>query len=275
LIRICRLEAGSVDLTVLIDTHAHLDFPQFHKDLEQVLERARQAGVIAVLNAGTDENSSRRSVELSSAYPWISASVGIHPHGAARAGNDWLKQIETLAGLESVLAIGETGLDFYRNLSPKESQEKVFREHLRLACRVDKPVIIHSREAHGKTLQILKEEDLPLKIGVMHCFSGDRHWAEAFLELGFYISIAGPVTYPRSHDLRDLLKYIPANRLLLETDAPYLSPQAYRSERNEPAFISLTYERVAMDLGQELEELSKQVYLNAIRLFSDNLVDRA
>ncbi len=261
-------------MTVLIDTHAHLDFPQFNKDRDQVIERAKKAGVTAVLNAGADENSSKRSVELSRKYPWISASVGIHPHGTARVNNNWLEQLEKLAALDTVLAIGETGLDFYRNLSPVESQETLFREHLRLACRVNKPVIIHSREAHAETFQILQEEDLPYPAGVMHCFSGDRRWVEAFLELGFYISLAGPLTYPRSHELRDLLKYIPANRLLLETDAPYLPPQAYRSQRNEPAYVKLTYERAALALGQDLDELARQVYLNAVRLFSDHFVDR-
>ncbi len=258
----------------LIDTHAHLDFPQFKKDLDQVLERAKKVGVKAVLNAGADVKSSVRSVELSRQYPWISASVGVHPHGAAQVNNDWLKNLEEMAALDTVVAVGETGLDFYRNLSPKEKQETVFRDHLRLACRVNKPVIIHSREAHAETLQVLQEEDLPYPVGVMHCFSGDRRWAEAFLELGFYISLAGPITYPRSHNLRDLLKYIPANRVLLETDAPYLPPQAYRSQRNEPSYIKLTYERAALALGQDLDELARQVYLNAIRLFSDTIVDR-
>lgn len=261
-------------MTLLIDTHAHLDFPQFQKDLDQVLDRAQQSGVAAVINVGTDMRSSERSVELSRKYPWISASVGIHPHGASHVQENWLEKLAVLAQSGNVLAIGETGLDFYRNLSPKINQEKLFREHLRFACKVEKPVIIHSREAHCQTLTIVKEEDLPARVGVMHCFSGDRHWAEAFLNLGFYISIAGPVTYPRSHDLRDLLKFIPADRLLLETDAPYLPPQAYRSQRNEPAYISLIYNRVALALDQDLDELAKQVYLNAVRLFSDTLVDR-
>ncbi len=262
-------------MTLLIDTHAHLDFPEYKKDLEEVLERARQAGVEAILNAGADLASSKRSIELSREYHWISASVGIHPHGAARAGNNWVEELEKLATSGTVLAIGETGLDFYRDLSPRGVQEKVFREHLQLACRVNKPVIVHSRAAHAETLQVLQEEELPYPAGVMHCFSGERSQAEAFLDLGFYISLAGPLTYPRSHDLRDLIKYIPANRLLLETDAPYLPPQAYRSQRNEPSYIKLTYERAAMALGQELDELAKQVYLNAVRLFSDAFVDRA
>jgi TatD DNase family protein len=261
-------------LDILIDTHAHLDFPHYKKDLEQVLERARQAGVVAVLNAGTDLPDSLRSLQLSLKYPSISASVGVHPHGAADVPPDWLQKLEDLAVAETVLAIGETGLDFYRNRSPRADQELVFREQIRLASKVGKPLIVHSREAHAETLQIFKEEKLPQPAGVMHCFSGDRSWADAFLELGFYLSIAGPVTYPRSQALRDLLQHIPPDRLLLETDAPYLSPQAYRSERNEPAYVRLTYERVALTLGIELDQLARQVYLNAIRLFSDRLVDQ-
>ena len=142
-------------MTVLVDTHAHLDFPQYKKDLGQVLERARQTGVEAVLNAGADLASSRRSIELSREYPWISASVGIHPHGAAQAGRKWLEELEKLSTADTVLAIGETGLDFYRDLSPRDVQEEVFREHLQLACRVNKPVIVHTRAAHTETLQVL------------------------------------------------------------------------------------------------------------------------
>jgi len=270
---ICLREAGSVDLKILIDTHAHLDFPQYRKDLGLVLARAEEAGVLAILNAGTDLKSSRRSVELSTSYRLISASVGVHPHGAAAVSGDWLAQLEKLARQETVLAIGETGLDFYRNLSPRETQEQVFREQIRLAVQVNKPLIIHSREAKIDTLRILQEEELPQLVGVMHCFSGDRDWLDACLNLGFYISIAGPVTYPRSHELRDLLRFIPEDRLLLETDAPYLAPQAFRSERNEPAYVTLTYDRVALALDRDPEQLAKQVYLNAIRLFSDRLVD--
>ncbi len=262
-------------MPTFIDTHAHLDFPQFKNDLDQVLQRAREAGVAAVLNAGTDEQSSARSVELSKKYPQVGASVGIHPHGAARVSAGWLEKLEKLTSEETVLAVGETGLDFYRDLSPREVQEQIFREHLRLACRVEKPVIVHSRDAHSETLQILKEEPLPSQTGVMHCFSGNRSQAEAFLDLGFYISLAGPLTYPRSHALRDLLNYIPPDRLLMETDSPYLAPQAYRSKRNEPAYVKLVYERASLALEKDLAKLSEQVYVNAIRLFSDTLVDRA
>jgi len=258
----------------LIDTHAHLDSPQFKKDLDKVLERAVEAGVTAVINAGADERSSRQAVELSNRYPRICASVGVHPHNAAGVSAGWLEGLEEMAEAETVLAIGETGLDFYRDLSPREEQEKVFRQQLRLACRVDRPVIVHTREAHLDTLRILKEEELPAKAGVMHCFSGDRRQAEEYLELGFYISLAGPLTYPRSHGLRELLHYIPPERLLFETDSPYLSPQAYRGRRNEPAYVKLVYERAALALNREIDELVEQVYVNAVRLFSDILVDR-
>jgi TatD DNase family protein len=263
-------------MTVLVDTHAHLDFPQFRRDFDAVLKRAETAGIAAIVNAAADEKSSKRSIELSLKYPWISASVGIHPHSAAKVAEGWLERLEKLASGETVLAVGEIGLDFYRNLSPRKEQEQVFREQLRMACRINKPVIIHSREANQETLQVFKEENLPAaSVGVMHCYAGNLEELEAFLDLGFYISIAGPVTYPRSQQLRNLLKHIPSNRLLLETDAPYLPPQAYRSKRNEPSYIRLTYERVALELNIDLDELSRQVYLNAIRLFSDSLVDRA
>lgn len=261
-------------MTVLIDTHAHLDFPQYNKDLEQVLERAYSGGVKAILNAGTDEKSTGRSIRLSEKNPKISSSAGIHPHGAGRTENGWVQRLEKLAVNETVLAIGETGLDFYRDLSPRDIQETVFREQIRLACRVNKPLIIHTREAHQATLKILKEEALPCPAGVMHCFSGNRAQMEKYLELGFYISFAGPLTYPGSHALREALRGVPLNRLLFETDAPYLPPQAYRSKRNEPAYIRLTYERAVLELDMKFEDLAGQVYLNAVRLFSDLLVDR-
>ncbi|OPL11074.1 MAG: hypothetical protein AVO34_02975 [Firmicutes bacterium ML8_F2] len=261
-------------MTLLIDTHAHLDFPHFAEDFASVLKRAQEAGLKAIVDVGTDEQSSRRAVELSRQYPMISASVGIHPHSAASASQKWLATLEELAELDTVLAIGEAGLDYYRNLSPRDKQEELFRAQIHLACRVDKPIIIHSREAHTRTLQILREEKLPSKVGVMHCFSGEQKMLEAFLDLGFYISLAGPLTYPRSHTLRSLLKYIPGDRLLLETDSPYLPPQAFRGKRNEPSFIKLTYERAAMELDMDLDQFAKQVYLNAVRFYSDTLVDR-
>lgn len=250
-----------------IDTHAHLDFPQFEADLDQVLENAYGAGVGLIINAGTTEKSSQKAVALSARHLQLWASVGIHPHYAGQVAPRWLLRLEELAANNKVLAVGETGLDFYRHLSPPEVQENVFREHVRLACRLSKPLIIHSRAANHETLRVLREEDLPAGKGIMHCFSGDKQELFAFLDLGFYVSVAGPLTYPRSHALRDLLKEIPLDRLLLETDCPYLSPQAYRGLRNEPAFIKATYERAALVLGLEPEVLARSVLENALRLF--------
>lgn len=253
----------------LVDTHAHLDFPQFQTDLGQVLERASQAGIGPIINVGTTEQSSQKVASMSTHYPQLWATIGVHPHYAEKVSPRWLKQLENLAENPKVLAIGETGLDFYRSLSAHDVQEQLFREHVRMACRFDKPLIIHSRSANVETLRVLRDEPLPDRKGVMHCFSGDRKELQSFLGLGFYISVAGPVTYPKSHALRELLKEIPRERLLLETDCPYLSPQAYRGLRNEPAFVKSTYERVALVLNTEPATLALQIRDNAFRLFPE------
>ncbi len=253
----------------LIDTHAHLDFPQFESDLDQVVERAISAGVCSMINAGTSEANSRRAVALSERYAQLWAAVGVHPHFAEKVSPRWIELLESLAENPKVVAIGETGLDFYRNLSSPEAQEQVFREQIRLACRLNKPLIIHSRSASAATLRVLQEEKLPSRKGIMHCFSGDRRDLHNFIKLGFYISVAGPVTYPRSHALRELIKEVPRERLLLETDCPYLSPQAYRGLRNEPAFIKVTYERVALLLNMEMAALASQIQENVLRLFPE------
>lgn len=253
----------------LIDTHAHLDFPQFESDLDQVIERAVTAGVCSIINAGTSETNSRRVVALSERYAPLWAAVGVHPHFVEKVSPGFPELLESLAENPKVVAIGETGLDFYRNLSSPEVQEQVFREHIRLAYRVDKPLIIHSRSAGDATLRVLQEEKLPSRKGIMHCFSGDRRDLRNFIKLGFYLSVAGPVTYPRSHALRELIKEVPRERLLLETDCPYLSPQAYRGLRNEPAFIKVTYERVALLLNIEITALARQIRENVLRLFPE------
>lgn len=254
----------------LVDTHAHLSSRQFQEDLEQVLARARSAGVGTIINVGIDESDSAAVVAQSGQYPQVWAAVGVHPHFAAAVSPRFQDSLASLAENRRVLAIGETGLDFYRDLSPRHLQEKVFREQLELAAGLNKPVIIHSREASVQTLQILKEIELP-RSGVVHCFSGGREELTTFLELGFYISIAGPVTYPRNHELRSLLNEIPADRLLLETDAPYLAPLPHRGKRNEPAFIKMTYQRVAAALEMELAQLAWQVQANAVRLFWEEI----
>jgi TatD DNase family protein len=259
-------------MSLLVDTHAHLDFPEFAADLAEVLKKARQAGVGAIINVGTGERSSRQVVSLSDRDPCLWAAVGVHPHYAGRVSPGYRRELAELAAHPRVVAIGETGLDYYRNFSSPADQEEVFRYHLSLAAETGKPVIIHSRNAYDETLKILREFALPPRPGVMHCFSGGRVQARAFLELGFYLSVAGPVTYPRSHELREILKEIPGDRLLLETDAPYLSPQPYRGLRNEPAFIKATYERVALALETDFERLAEQVRANSACLFAGTVI---
>ncbi len=249
-----------------IDTHAHLNLPQYRSDLHNVLNRAQAAGVGMIINVGSDETDSEAAVALSEAYPQLWAAVGVHPHSAAGVSPQYLSRLAGLAANRRVLALGEMGLDFYRDLSPRPRQEQIFREQLELAVELNKPVVIHSREAHNRTLQILRET-MPPRAGIAHCFSGSPQDLGAFLELGFYISIAGPVTYPRSRELRALIREIPADRLLLETDAPYLSPLPHRGKRNEPAFVRATYERVALILELELDELCRRVQTNVARLF--------
>ncbi len=253
-------------MPALVDTHAHINAPEFEGDLEQVLLRAQQTGVAAVIDVGTGIDSSRRAISLASNYPGVKAAVGFHPHDAAEVTPSDFEQLALLAGSPQVVAIGETGLDFHRLLSPPPVQEEIFRRHLRLALELDKPVIIHTREALPQTLRIITDEPLPARRGVMHCFSGDHRWAQAFLEKGFYLSLAGPVTYPRSV-LPELLTTIPMERLLLESDSPYLAPQIFRGRRNEPAYISEIYQQVARILGLNIDTLAAIIWDNACRLF--------
>ena len=253
----------------LADTHAHLDFPQFNEDLDRVLERARAAGLEFILNVGTSEASSGNVAGMSERHSLLWAAVGVHPHYASQVTRDCLDRLDELARSPRVIAIGETGLDFFRDRCPRNVQIAAFKGHLSLAANLGKPVIIHSRDAHSETLQVLRSEPIPHRKGIMHCFSGSAKEASAFLDLGFYISLAGPLTYPRAHELRLLLHEIPADRLLLETDCPYLSPQPYRSMRNEPSYIKTTYERAALALDLSLEQLAAQLRGNISRLFPE------
>ncbi len=203
----------------------HLTFPDYDADLNLVLQRACDAGLEFILNVGTDLPTSRQAAGMCRRGRGLWAAVGVHPHYANRVTPAVLQEIAALAADPCVLAIGETGLDFYRNGCPRDLQVESFKAHLRMAALLDKPVIIHSREAHAVTLELLRQEPLPTQKGIMHCFSGSVAEAGAFLDLGFYISLAGPVTYPRAHELRALLHQLPPERLLLETDSPYLAPQ--------------------------------------------------
>lgn len=252
---------------MLIDSHAHLDDPQFDQDRESMLQRAQEAGVQSIINVGYDLASSQRSVDLAEKYDFIFAAVGIHPHDAQGAEEKTWAAIKKLAAHHKVVAIGEMGLDYFRNLSPKEVQRQVFRTQINLAKEMNKPIIVHDREAHGEIMEILKQEKAPETRGVLHCFSGSWEMAQECIKMGFYISIAGPVTFQNAPNLQEIAVKVPLDRLLVETDAPYLSPSPYRGKRNESAYVRLTAEKIASLRGISLEELGEATTANTRRLF--------
>jgi TatD DNase family protein len=255
-----------VSLPDLFDTHAHLHFPDFAEDLPAVLERARAAGVRRFVTIGTDVETSAAALALAEREPGVWASAGIHPHDAAAADEAAVAEIERLAGHPRAVAIGEIGLDFFRNLSPRPAQERTFRRLLDLAGRLGKPVLVHCREAHAETLAILDEARVGEVGGIMHCFSGDVAIARRCLDLGLTNSLAGPVTYPNARALPEVARFVPADRLVLETDCPYLPPQGHRGRRNEPAYLALTAARVAALRGEPLDALAARLSDNARRL---------
>jgi TatD DNase family protein len=256
---------------LLIDSHAHIDLPEFNKDRDQVLERARAQGVRAVVNVGLDAASSRRALEMVKKYDDVFMAVGFHPHEASKMKEGDLESLADLSKDMRVVAIGEIGLDFYRNLSPGETQVEVFKKQLDLAVELKLPVVVHSRQAHKEVYDILSTwaKAIPDNKwrGVIHCFSGDVDLARRYIELGFYISLAGSVTYPSAGELVKVAGEVPLDRLLLETDCPFLAPQAYRGKRNEPAYMVHTAGRVAEARQAPLEAVAEAAAQNTIELF--------
>jgi TatD DNase family protein len=252
----------------LFDTHAHLHFPDLVEDLDGVLERARAAGVTGVVTIGTDRETNPAAVALAERLDSVHATVGIHPHDAAEATPADFEAMERLArGSAKVVALGEMGLDFFRNLSPPDVQAAVFRRQLDMARRLGRPVVIHCRDAHREALAILAEERVAEVGGVMHCFSADVEVAKRCLDLGLFISLAGPVTYKNARALPEVARFVPADRLVLETDCPFLPPHPHRGQRNEPAWVAITAAHVAALRGVTLETLGPMVTDNAHRLF--------
>ena len=251
----------------LFDTHAHLHFPGFDEDRDAVLARARAAGVRRMVTIGTDGETSRAALALADRHPDVWATAGVHPHDAAESDEAAQAEVERIAAERRVVAIGEIGLDFFRNLSPPETQERVLRRVLALARRLRKPVVLHCRDAHAEILALLGEERVAEVGGIMHCFSGDVAIARRCLDLGLLISLAGPVTYPNARALPDVARFVPGDRLVLETDCPFLPPQGYRGKRNEPAYLTITAARVAELRGEPLDDLAARTTANACRLF--------
>jgi TatD DNase family protein len=252
----------------LFDTHAHLHFPEFWSDLESVLDRARAAGVAGIVTIGTDRDTNPDAVALAERWLDVYATVGIHPHDAAEATEADFAAMESLARSSTkVVGLGEMGLDFFRNLSPPDAQERVFRRQLALARRLGKPVVVHCRDAYPEALAILAEERVDETGGVMHCFSADVEVAKRCLDLGLLISLAGPVTYKNARSLPDVARFVPEDRLVVETDCPVLPPHPHRGQRNEPAYVAITATRVAELRGTTLAALGEATTRNAARLF--------
>jgi TatD DNase family protein len=262
--------------TPLVDSHAHLDAKPFTADLDDVIKRAHENGVEQILTVGCDLASSRASVDLALRYPNIYASVGIHPHDASTVDDCVIEELTSMIeSVEKVVAIGETGLDFYRDHSPRDLQRRSFRRHIQLAKETGKPLIIHDREAHDEVIQIMREENAAAVGGVLHCFSGDLEMARKCVEMGFYISFAGPLTYPKNEALRSIAKALPIDVMLVETDCPYLSPQKWRGKRCEPAYVRTTAEKLAEIKGLTIEDVARITSLNTWRLFGIGDVDQS
>ena len=248
------------------DTHCHLNDDAYRDDLEAVIGRARQEGVDYILVPGYDLPSSVQAVELARRYDGVFAAVGVHPHDAITYNPAVERELQRLLADEKVVAVGEIGLDYYYNHSPRERQQEVFRRQLALAEAADLPVIIHNREAHQDLFQLLQAAGKKYR-GVLHAYSGSKEVLPGFLALGFYISVGGPVTFRNARKLPEVVKTVPIDRLLLETDAPYLTPHPYRGRRNEPAYLIHTAGRVTEIRGMSREELAAVTTENALRLF--------
>jgi TatD DNase family protein len=252
----------------LIDSHSHIYGKEFAPDLPEMLERASDAGVGTILAVGADLESSREACQLADAYDHIYCAVGIHPHDADRVTDRCYDVVRELAkGSSKVVAIGEIGLDFYRDRSERGAQEEVFRRFIRLARELKLPIIIHDRDAHDRVVAIMKEEQASEVGGVLHCFSGDLAMAQDVIAMGFKISIPGTVTYSSNEALREVVRGVKIEQMLIETDAPYLSPVPHRGKRNEPAFVLHTAQKIAELKGLSVEDVGRITSFNTRRLF--------
>lgn len=251
----------------LIDTHCHLDMEAYADDLDTVIATAIHHGVTRIITIGIDVASSEKAVELSSRHDNVFATVGIHPHDALQATPEAYARLRTLACQSRVVGYGEIGLDYVKNYAPREVQLRAFREQLAVARELDLPVVIHDREAHDDTLRLLRHAGPFAQHGVMHCFSGDVKLAFAVLDLGFYISIPGVATFANAQSLREVVKMVPIQHLLLETDGPFLAPVPFRGKRNEPKLMLYTAQLVAEIKNVPLEEVATATTANANRLF--------
>jgi TatD DNase family protein len=250
---------GNILAMELIDSHAHIDFPQFAEDREAMLDRARAAGVTTLLAIGTGPGPEKldSALPLAEQHDWIYATVGIHPHEAEQVTPQHLEQLAVLAKHEKVIAWGEIGLDYFYDHSPRHVQQRIFREQMALAQQAKLPIIIHCRDAWSDCLNLLEEAWRPTGLGgILHCFTSTLEDARRGIEMGFLVSFAGNSTYPKTQNIRDVAKALPLENILIETDAPYLAPQAYRGKRNEPAYVAEVARTLASVRNLSPEELA-------------------
>ncbi len=248
------------------DTHAHLHFPKFKKDIDEVVERFKKSGGEFLLNVGVNLEDSRKAVEVARKYGF-KASVGIHPHDSKDVPADFVQILSELIQDETVVAIGECGLDYYRNLSPRDVQKEIFQAQIDLAAALNIPLVVHIRDAYEEAYEILSSSQLPDPPGVIHAFSADSEWALKFVKLGFLLGIGGPVTYPKNEELRRAVRAVGIENILTETDSPYLPPQKFRGRRNEPSYVIHVIERVAEVLGEDPEVVGEKTLENALEVF--------
>ena len=255
---------------MLIDSHAHLEMPEFRKDLDEVLQRAKDSGVKYIFTVGTEKKDWRRALEIAQSHPSVYAILGIHPHNAKEIDEKTYPVLKELCKHERVKAYGEIGLDFFRDHSPRDVQLRRFREQVCLAKELKLPIVVHDREAHQETQEILKSEKAGENGGIIHCFSGDEEMAKACIDMGFYISIPGSITYKSAGPFHELVKKLPLESLLVETDAPFLTPVPFRGKRNEPSYVRYTAERVAEIKNIPFEKVAEATTQNALTVFRLN-----
>ncbi len=251
-----------------IDSHAHLDLPEFKKDMDDVIKRAKESGIENIITIGIGIKECQAAIKIADAYSFIYASIGIHPHNAKSLDLKALDFLEENAKNKKVVALGEMGLDFFRNHSSREDQIRAFRAQLDLAKSIKLPVVIHDRDAHAETLSMLEEEKNGLNGGVIHCFSGDSEMAFKCIDMGFYISIPGTVTFKNAKKQHEVVKKIPIEKLIIETDCPFLAPVPYRGKRNEPLYVTHVAEAISRIKNMPVEEVARITTANSKKLFS-------
>jgi TatD DNase family protein len=261
---------GETNPSILIDSHAHLEMPDFKKDLEEVIQRAKASGVEYIFTVGTEKKDWKRAIEIAQSHPFIYAILGVHPHHAKEIDDQTYGVLKELCQNEKVRAFGEIGLDFYRNLSPRAMQLNRFGEQIALARELGLPIVVHDREAHQETLEVLKSEKAEALGGIIHCFSGDYEMAKECIEMGFYISVPGSITFKNAEPFREIVRRLPLESLLVETDAPFLTPVPFRGKRNEPGYVRYTAEKVAQIKKVPFEKVAEATTKNALRVFKVN-----